>query len=185
MISFNKEETKQVSVDSRQIVTFESGLIGLPQLKVFALIEDELSLPIRLLQCISVPQFVFVVINPFTVYPNYDIEISDEARLVSIHCDLFCSLGIVHGVVFGLGLTRQDSKSRELILDFLIGDEDSFFVLGKRSAVVCLGLIHIGANPPAVKYWRQCRGSQRGYEILPIEDAAGIGTFKPGESSER
>jgi flagellar assembly factor FliW len=78
MISFNKEVTKQVSVDSRQIVTFESGLIGLPQLKVFALIEDELSLPIRLLQCISVPQFVFVVINPFTVYPNYDIEISDE-----------------------------------------------------------------------------------------------------------
>jgi flagellar assembly factor FliW len=78
MISFNKEVTKPVSVDSRQIVTFESGLIGLPQLKVFALIEDELSLPIRLLQCISVPQFVFVVINPFTVYPNYDIEISDE-----------------------------------------------------------------------------------------------------------
>lgn len=78
MITFNKEATQKVAVDSRQIITFESGLIGLPQLKVFALIEDQTSLPIRLLQCISVPEFVFVVINPFTIYPNYDIEISDE-----------------------------------------------------------------------------------------------------------
>jgi len=78
MISFTKEVTERVSVDTRQIITFQSGLIGLPHLKVFALIEDELSLPIRLLQCVSVSDFVFVVINPFTVYPNYDIEISDD-----------------------------------------------------------------------------------------------------------
>ena len=78
MISFTKEVAERVAVDTRQIVTFQSGLIGLPHLKVFALIEDELSLPIRLLQCVSVPEFVFVVINPFTVYPNYDIEISDD-----------------------------------------------------------------------------------------------------------
>lgn len=78
MISFSKEATKRVSVDSRQVITFESGLIGLPQLKVFALIEDEESLPIRLMQCISVPEFVFVVINPFAIYPDYDIEISDD-----------------------------------------------------------------------------------------------------------
>lgn len=78
MITFSKEATEKVSVDSRQIVTFNSGLIGLPQLKVFALIEDEESLPIRLLQCVSTPDFVFIVINPFTIYPNYDVEISDE-----------------------------------------------------------------------------------------------------------
>src|SRR5438270_8528402 len=82
MISFTKEVTERVSVDSRQIVTFESGLIGLPHLRVFALIEDEESLPIRLLQCVSVPDFVFVVINPFTVYPHYDIEISDDDAAV-------------------------------------------------------------------------------------------------------
>jgi flagellar assembly factor FliW len=78
MITFSKEATERVSVDSRQIVTFNSGLIGLPQLKVFALIEDEESLPIRLLQCVSTPEFVFIVINPFTIYPNYDVEISDD-----------------------------------------------------------------------------------------------------------
>lgn len=78
MISFSKEATDRVSVDSRQIITFNSGLIGLPHLKVFALIEDEESLPIRLLQSVSMPEFVFIVINPFTIYPNYDIEISDE-----------------------------------------------------------------------------------------------------------
>ena len=78
MITFSKEATERIAVDSRQIVTFNSGLIGLPQLKVFALIEDEESLPIRLLQCVSTPEFVFIVINPFTIYPNYDVEISDE-----------------------------------------------------------------------------------------------------------
>src|SRR5712692_9713073 len=78
MISFSKEVTERVWVDTRQIVSFDSGLIGLPQLKVFALIEDELSLPIRLLQCVSMPEFVFVVINPFTIYSDYDVEISDE-----------------------------------------------------------------------------------------------------------
>jgi flagellar assembly factor FliW len=81
MITFSKEASERISVDSRQIVTFNSGLIGLPQLKVFALIEDEESLPIRLLQCVSTPDFVFVVINPFTVYPNYDVEISDDDAL--------------------------------------------------------------------------------------------------------
>ena len=44
MITFSKEATEKISVDSRQIVTFNAGLIGLPQLKVFALIEDEESL---------------------------------------------------------------------------------------------------------------------------------------------
>ncbi|MGH2363702.1 MAG: flagellar assembly protein FliW [Chloroflexota bacterium] len=78
MISFSKEVVERVSVDSRQIVTFSEGLIGLPRLRVFALIEDEQSLPIRLLQCVSVPEFVFVVINPFSVCPGYDIEISEE-----------------------------------------------------------------------------------------------------------
>ena len=78
MISFTKELTERVPVDSRQIVRFEKGLIGLPHLKVFALIEDELSMPIRLLQSVTMQDFVFVAINPFTVYPNYDIEISDE-----------------------------------------------------------------------------------------------------------
>jgi flagellar assembly factor FliW len=78
MITFSKEATERVSVDSRQIVTFNSGLIGLPQLKVFALVEDEESLPIRPLQCVSTPEFVFIVINPFTIYPNYDVEISDD-----------------------------------------------------------------------------------------------------------
>jgi flagellar assembly factor FliW len=81
MITFSKEASERISVDSRQIVTFNLGLIGLPQLKVFALIEDEESLPIRLLQCVSTPDFVFVVINPFTVYPNYDVEISDDDAL--------------------------------------------------------------------------------------------------------
>ena len=78
MITFSKEETEKISVDSRQIITFNSGLIGLPHLKVFALIEDEESLPIRLLQCVSTPEFVFVVINPFSIYPSYDVEISDD-----------------------------------------------------------------------------------------------------------
>jgi flagellar assembly factor FliW len=81
MITFSKEASERISVDSRQIATFNLGLIGLPQLKVFALIEDEESLPIRLLQCVSTPDFVFVVINPFTVYPNYDVEISDDDAL--------------------------------------------------------------------------------------------------------
>ena len=78
MISFTKEATKKVAVDSRQIVTFENGLIGLPQLNVFALIENEESLPVRLMECISVPGFVFVVIDPFVIYPGYDIEVSTE-----------------------------------------------------------------------------------------------------------
>lgn len=78
MICFTKEVAERVSVDSRQIVTFETGFIGLPQLRVFALIEDPETVPVRLLECISVPGVVFVVVNPFAIYPEYDIEISDE-----------------------------------------------------------------------------------------------------------
>ncbi len=114
-----------------------------------------------------------------------DIEISDKTRLVPVHGDFFGSPGVVHGVVFRLRLTRQDAESCELILDFLIGGEDSFFVLRERSAVGGSGLIHVGTNAPAIEYRRQCRCSQRGNEILPIEDAAGIGAFETGESGKR
>ena len=62
----------------RRLVTVPKGLIGLPHLTAFALIEHDSSTPVRLLQSLSVPDFVFVLIDPLTICPAYELELSDD-----------------------------------------------------------------------------------------------------------
>ena len=62
----------------RHIVTLPAGLVGLPYLTEFALIEHQLSVPVRLLQSLSLPDFVFVLIDPFSLCPDYQVELCQE-----------------------------------------------------------------------------------------------------------
>ena len=66
------------SEPSRSRVRFPEGLIGLPELIDFALIDHELSQPLRLLQSLTSPRFVFVLINAFSICPDYALELPDE-----------------------------------------------------------------------------------------------------------
>lgn len=71
----------EIEVEDEKIITFESGIIGFPDLKHFALIHDEergTGAGIRFLQSVEEPGFAMPVMDPLAVKPDYDPEVNDE-----------------------------------------------------------------------------------------------------------
>lgn len=65
-----------IEIEEQKIIYFPEGLPGFEKENKFIIInsEDEESL-FQWLQSIENPELTFVIINPFFVYPNYDIVI--------------------------------------------------------------------------------------------------------------
>lgn len=66
----------ELEIEDEKIINFSEGLLGFEDEKRFIIInnQDEES-PFQWLQSVKNPDLAFVIINPFIVYPNYDIEI--------------------------------------------------------------------------------------------------------------
>lgn len=74
-----------LEVAEGQLLEFPEGLIGLPDLRRFALVEDEERAPFQWLQSLDDPNLAFVVIEPKWMVPDIDIEIADDAaKLIGI-----------------------------------------------------------------------------------------------------
>ncbi len=67
-----------VNVDEKKIVYFPDGLLGFEQNKKFAIIESEYE-PFIYLQSIENKDLSFLMIDPFLICQNYEIDIDDEA----------------------------------------------------------------------------------------------------------
>lgn len=76
-------ETKllgEVEVQESDIITFEQGLLGLEDLKKYALLPIEEDLPFLLLQSIEDAEVSFVLAYPYAFKPDYTYDISEEDR---------------------------------------------------------------------------------------------------------
>lgn len=77
-------ETKifgEIEIADDKIITFESGIVGFPDLKRFALLHDEekgTDVGIRFLQSLDEPAFAMPVMDPLLVKQDYDPEVDDE-----------------------------------------------------------------------------------------------------------
>ena len=71
----------EIEIEEQKIIDFPEGLLGFEKEKEFIIInnEDQES-PFQWLQSIKNPDLTFVIINPFFVYPNYDIVIPKTAQ---------------------------------------------------------------------------------------------------------
>ncbi|NMB26845.1 MAG: flagellar assembly protein FliW [Tissierellia bacterium] len=71
----------EIEIDQQKIINFPEGLLGFEEEKQFVIIntEDEEN-PFQWLQSATNPNLAFVIINPFFVYPNYDIVIPKTAQ---------------------------------------------------------------------------------------------------------
>ena len=75
-----------VEIDESAIIRFEEGIIGFESYHDYVLLDssDEPS-PFRSLQSIEDSSLAFMLLDPFTVRPDYEVEISeDAAALLSI-----------------------------------------------------------------------------------------------------
>ena len=71
----------EIEIQDDKIIHFENGIIGFPELKEFTLIfdsEKEDKTSISWLQSLNEPELAFPVIDPLTVYPDYNPSIEDE-----------------------------------------------------------------------------------------------------------
>lgn len=76
-------ETKflgQVEIDEQEIISFEFGLPGFPELQKFVLLSLDADLPLVVLQSTEQAEIGFVVAYPFAFKKDYAFDISDEDK---------------------------------------------------------------------------------------------------------
>lgn len=68
-----------MGVDEKDILYFPSGIPGFENVKRFTLLgKQETEAPLFWLQGIDDPNLAFVVTDPFSVYPDYFVDVDDE-----------------------------------------------------------------------------------------------------------
>lgn len=75
-----------VSYDEENIVVFEKPLLGFNNLKKFVLVEIEQNSMFNLLQSIEEKAVGFIVLSPFSVRQDYEIEL-DEATIKELEIE--------------------------------------------------------------------------------------------------
>lgn len=75
-----------ISYDEENIVVFEKPLLGFNNLKKFVLVEIEQNSMFNLLQSIEEKTVGFIVLSPFSVRQNYEIEL-DEATIKELEIE--------------------------------------------------------------------------------------------------
>ena len=80
-MKLNTKNFGAIEIDEQKIISFPEGLLGFEEEKEFVIIntEDEEN-PFQWLQSVRNADLTFVIINPFFVYPNYDIVIPKTAQ---------------------------------------------------------------------------------------------------------
>lgn len=71
----------EIDIADDKIITFPGGIIGFPELTLFALIHDEErgnQAGIRWLQSMQEPGFAMPVMDPLFVKPDYNPQVEDE-----------------------------------------------------------------------------------------------------------
>jgi flagellar assembly factor FliW len=68
----------QLDVDPCRVITVPRGLIGFPSAQRFIMFEHSPGLPFQWLQSLDNPSLAFIVIDPHTFFPDYEIEIAEE-----------------------------------------------------------------------------------------------------------
>jgi flagellar assembly factor FliW len=70
-------------------VQFPLGLLGFEQVHDYTLIADPAEAPFRWLQAKTDSRLAFLVLSPFEVMPNYELDLSDEdARFLGLESAL-------------------------------------------------------------------------------------------------
>lgn len=64
--------------EADEIITFEKGIPGFQNLKKFVIKEAGEDSPFSILQSIEEKEIGFILISPFLVYENYEINLNEE-----------------------------------------------------------------------------------------------------------
>lgn len=77
-MQINTKFIGSIEVDEKDIIYFEYGIPGFHELHKFALLPMEENPALHYLQSIEDENICFVLVNPFTLLADYEIDISED-----------------------------------------------------------------------------------------------------------
>ncbi|MBO8138212.1 MAG: flagellar assembly protein FliW [Desulfotomaculum sp.] len=111
------------------ILTFPSGLPGLPEEKQFKLTALQQDSPFYLLQSARDENICFILINPFSVFPGYEFDLPEEEKNkldiknieeVAVFCIVNASRGLKNAAVNLLApvvVNTRTKTARQVVLN--------------------------------------------------------------------
>jgi flagellar assembly factor FliW len=71
-------ELETLPVQTENIIDLPFGLLGFESINKYVLLSDPEDAPFQWLQVIDDPTLAFLVLSPFEVMPNYEMELNEE-----------------------------------------------------------------------------------------------------------
>jgi flagellar assembly factor FliW len=68
-------------VRSESLLTFPSGVLGFPEWTRYVMLDHDTNAPFKWLHCVEEASLAFVVVDPALFNANYQVTISQEARV--------------------------------------------------------------------------------------------------------
>jgi flagellar assembly factor FliW len=91
-----------IEVEDEKIMTFKDGLLGFPECRRFALIQTSPDPAFFWLQAVDNPGLAFVVCDPLTFVPDYQVPIrQDDVEALELHALNDCQVLVIVNKVDG------------------------------------------------------------------------------------
>ena len=78
-VKINTSRFGEIEIDEKKIISFPMGIPGFEYLKRFILVDYRPS--VQWLHAVDDPDVAFIVVNPFLVFPDYSVNIKDDAEI--------------------------------------------------------------------------------------------------------
>jgi len=117
-----------VEVSEEGILEFPYGIPGFLEEKTFALLPYQSDSPFSLLQSVNDPNLTFILIEPFSFFPDYQFEIDDEvAKELGVSeeqppqiFNIVKKLGKIENMTVNLGAPIVVSWHKKMAIQYLI-----------------------------------------------------------------
>jgi flagellar assembly factor FliW len=75
-----------MQIDERMLIHFPDGLLGFPDIKHYVIFEHDQDAPFKWLQATDEPALAFVIMDPFLLLPDYQVEIqAQDLHALRVH----------------------------------------------------------------------------------------------------
>ena len=78
---FTTERFGVIEINPDEIYDFPLGIIGFPEYRKYGIHHDEKLSPFKWLQSLEEPRLCFFVVEPFLIFPDYQIEVKLDGLL--------------------------------------------------------------------------------------------------------
>jgi flagellar assembly factor FliW len=79
MIKFKTSRFGELEVKEDKVISFPSGLIGIPELRKYVLI-DHKDTPLKWMQSIDDPEMAFIVAHPSIIVEEYSLDLDSRVK---------------------------------------------------------------------------------------------------------